>query len=297
MRTLAGVLAVCAILGVLWEAFETVILPRRIKRKLRFTRAFYLFTWPTWRIASRRVSSERWRESLLAVYGPLSLVLLFATWAVLLLFSFGVLHWSIGSQLKDGSGAPIHFGTDLYMSGTTLFTLGLGDITPQSAVARTIAVLESAIGFGLIALVISYLPTLYQAFARREVNISMLAARAGSPPTAAHFMEHCQGDSLVPYLMVCEQWAAEVLEGQISYPVLSFFRSQHAHQSWLSALVYIQEICTVIQTSGKPEHRPQAALTRSMAHHALVDIARVFHKEPNAELLAEFLAIDLPPRA
>ena len=230
----------------------------------------------------------------LAIYGPLSLVILFAAWDVLLVFAFGILHWACGSQLKDGSGIAVDFGTDLYMSGTTLFTLGLGDITPQTTAARFIAVVESAIGLGLIALVISYLPTLYQAFARREVNISMLAARTGFPPTAQQFLERCQGASLVPYLTVCEEWAAEVLEGQISYPVLSFFRSQHAHQSWLSALVTIQGICTLIHTQGEPEHRPQAALTSAMVHHALVDIARVFHKEPRAELLAEFLALELP---
>ena len=284
-----------AILSVLWEAFETVILPRRVQRKLRFTRGFYLFTWPSWRALSLKIHDERRRESLLAVYGPLSLVVLFAAWDALLVIAFGVLHWALGSRLKDGSGLPVTFGTDLYMSGTTLFTLGLGDIIPVTTAARSVAVVESAIGLGLIALVISYLPTLYQAFARREVNVSLLAARTGSPPTAQHFLEQLQGSSPVPYLIVCEQWAAEVLEGQISYPVLSFFRSQHLHQSWLAALITIMDICALIQTAGEPEHRSQAALTSSMARHALKDIAKVFHKGPQAEPLAKFLALELPP--
>ena len=280
MRLLAEWAAIAAIIAILWEAFETVILPRTIQRKLRLTRFFYLFTWTPWRTFSVRVSNPHFRESLLSFYGPLSLVLLFATWGVLLIFAFALLHWGLGSGLKDASGAAVNFGTDLYMSGTTLFTLGLGDITPRTAPARTIAVVESGIGFGMIALVIGYLPALYQAFARREVNISLLAARAGSPPTADQFFRRLQGQSPVAYLSVCEQWAAEILESHVSYPVLCYFRSHHRNQSWLASLVAILDICAEVQTSGAPEDKHQASLTFSLARHALVDVTRVFHKEP-----------------
>ena len=121
------------------------------------------------------------------VFGPASLILLLAAWALGLIVSFGLLHWGLGSQLAGPSGL-MGFREDLYMSGSTFFTLGLGDVTPRTAVARTLTVLESGMGFAFLALVIGYLPMISQAFSRREVNISMLDSRAGSPPTAGQLL-------------------------------------------------------------------------------------------------------------
>ncbi len=330
MHLIAGFISVAIIVSFLWEAFETVILPRRIQRKLRFTRIFYISTWFPWRHITRSLANDRYRESLFSVFGPLSLVLLFASWGAVLVFAFGLLHWSLASGLKDATGAPVTFGTDLYMSGTTLFTLGLGDITPRTTAARVTAIVESAIGFGLIALVVSYLPTLYQAFARREANISLLAARAGSPPTAAEFLKRFHGRSSVAYLEHCEQWASELLESHVSYPALCYFRSQHAKQSWLGSMTVILDVCAVAKTNGDAEQKWQADLTFAMSRHALLDLVKVFHLEdregapdrafdrfrqtcsldpstlhaidelrqsyePVANALAQFLYLDLPP--
>jgi len=273
--------ALSTILATLWEAFETVILPRRIQRKLRFTRYFYLVTWTPWRAIAMRVRKTQSRETLLSFYGPLSLVFLFATWALLLVLSFGLLHWGVGSHLKFANAEPVTLATDIYMSGTTLFTLGLGDVTPTSQAARVISVMEAAIGFGLIALVISYLPTLYQAFSRREVNISLLDARAGSPPTASEFLRryatHGDSKSAGAYLVECERWASELLESHMSYPALCYYRSQHANQSWISALATVLDICVLVELCGAPEERWQAELTFAMARHAVVDLSQVFH--------------------
>jgi len=334
MHLAAVLFSIFMIFAVLWEAFETVILPRRIQRKLRFTRYFYLSTWKPWRSLAFCVQNPKQQETMLSFFGPLSLVILFAAWAALLLFAFGILQWGLGSQLKASSGAPITIGTDLYMSGTTLFTLGLGDITPQSPAARFAAVVESAIGLGLVAMVISYLPTLYQAFARREVNISLLDARAGSPPTASEFLKryasHNDPKSAVTYLAECERWASELLESHMSYPALCYFRSQHANQSWLSGLTMVLDVCVLIELTGRSKQCWQAELTFAMARHAVVDLSQVFHLkpqkdapdrmrardldvlnlseeaiarmrelrelyEPYANVLAQFLLVDLPP--
>src|SRR5262249_19883792 len=152
-------------------------------RRFRQTRAFYRLLWTPWRAVAIRLPEGDRRESVLTVFGPLSLLLLIALWAFGLIVSFALLHWGLGSQLRDAHGAS-GFGMDLYMSGTTFVTLGLGDVTPYTPVARLLTVLESGMGFAFLALVIGYVPLISQAFSRREVSISTLDARAGSPLTA-----------------------------------------------------------------------------------------------------------------
>src|SRR5947209_17019248 len=235
MHPWAVALAVLLIAVILWDAFETIILSRRVSRKFRLTRAFYRLLWTPWRAAARRVPAGNRRENVLMVFGPLSLILLLVTWAVGLVFSFGLLHWSLGSQLSGPLGLT-GFREDLYMSGTTFFTLGLGDVTPRTPLARGLTVLESGMGFAFLALVIGYLPMISQAFSRREVNISMLDARAGSPSTAAQLLRRHSEDEedLRELLRAWERWSAELLESHVSFPVLSYFRSQHDNQSWVA---------------------------------------------------------------
>src|SRR5438876_31463 len=181
MHPWAAAVATLLIAVILWDAFQTIVLSRRVSRKFRLTRAFYRLLWTPWSAAAKRIPPGNRRENVLMVFGPFSLLLLIALWALGLIVSFALLHWGLGSQLT-ASGGRSGFGVDLYMSGTTFFTLGLGDVTPRTTLARGLTVLEAGMGFGFLALVIGYLPLISQAFSRREVSISMLDARAGSPP-------------------------------------------------------------------------------------------------------------------
>jgi nitrate reductase NapE component len=196
MHPLGAAGGILLILFILWDAFETMVLPRRVSRRFRITRYFYRLLWTPWRAAALRMPSGKQRENVLTVFGPLSLILLFAFWALGLVVSFGLLHWGLGTQLAGPTGLT-GLGEDLYMSGTTFFTLGIGDVTPRTALARALTVLESGLGFAFLALVIGYLPLISQAYSRREVNISMLDGRAGSPPTAAlHSARYCASGSV-----------------------------------------------------------------------------------------------------
>src|SRR5437660_4422415 len=229
MHPWAVALAIPLILVILWDAFETIILSRRVSRKFRLTRAFYRLLWTPWRAVARLVPQGNRRENVLMIFGPLSLILLLGVWAFGLIFSFALLHWGLGSQMV-GPDHLTGFREDLYMSGTTFFTLGLGDVTPRTTLARALTVLESGMGFAFLALVIGYPPLISQAFSRREVSISMLDARAGSPPTAAQLLRRHLRDGdgdLRGLLRDWERWSAELLESHISFPVLSYFRSQH----------------------------------------------------------------------
>jgi hypothetical protein len=281
MTLSATFLAFLLVAVILWDAFQTIILSRRVSRRFRPTRAFYRLLWTPWRAAARRVSEGNRRENLLTVFGPLSLILLIALWALGLVVSFALLHWGLGSRLTDPEGGA-GFGVDLYMSGTTFFTLGLGDVAPRTPLARGLTVLEAGMGFGFLALVIGYVPLIAQAYSRREVNISMLDARAGSPPTAArlvrrHFRDG--GEDLRELLRDWEHWAAEILESHISFPVLSFFRSQHDNQSWVAALTTILDVCSLLVARTDETPSMTARLTFAMAHHAVVDLCAIFGLE------------------
>jgi len=277
-------LGAAALIGiVLWDAFEAIVLPRRVTRRWQLARLFYRLTWTLWSAVARRIASRGRRESYLGIYGPLSLLLLLALWAASLVFGFGTLHWSLGTSMRT-PGEPPSFGTYLYLSGTTFFTLGLGDVTPRGPLARGLTVLESGVGFGFLALVIGYFPVLYNAFSRREVSITLLDPRAGSPPAVAELLRRHGRDHLHHldrFLNDWERWTAELMESHLSYPVLAYFRSQHANQSWLGALTTILDVCALLMTASAASAW-QARVTFAMARHAVVDLARVFHLHPRS---------------
>jgi Ion channel len=272
----------------LFDAFQTVIVPRRATGKFRVTRLYFALTWWPWAQIVGRIRDARKRETALSYYGPLSLLLLIAIWAFGLILGFALLFAALRAPIVDPQHARPGFSSDIYISGTTIFTLGLGDLTPHSPWARLLVVLESGIGLGFLALVIGYFPVLYGAFSRREVNISLLDARAGSPPTATELMRRHAfdggGDALNILLIEWERWSAELLESHISYPLLCYFRSQHSNQSWIGALTAVLDICALL-IAGVQEHAArQAQLTFAIARHAVVDIAQIFSLPPATDM-------------
>jgi hypothetical protein len=286
VKLFAVILGVLLILVVLWETFETIVLPRRVTRQFRLTRLFYRSTWQPWAALASMRGSRKKRDSMLSYYGPLSLLLLLALWALALVLGFGLLHYGLHDKLA-GALFPSDFGNAIYLSGTTLFTLGLGDIQPASAVGRFITVLEAGIGFGFLALVIGYLPVLYQAFSRREVTISLLDARAGSPPTAYEMLRRQSGvhgmEALTELLQDWELWSADLMESHLSYPALAYFRSQHDNQSWIASLTAILDVCALAMVGLEGMCQYQARMTFAIARHALVDLSQVFKAPPNKD--------------
>ena len=286
MHTLALVVSPLLILTTLLDGFETILLPRRINRRFRYSRLYYRGVWTVWRRAATTLPPGRWREAVLGVFGPLSMLGLFTSWGTSLIVGFAVLHWSLVSHPLQVQGTTAGLATDLYFSGTTFFTLGLGDVTPVAPLSRLLTVVEAGVGFGGLAVVIGYLPVLYQAFSRREVTISLMDARAGSPPAGGEALVRLardgRADGVDAMLREWEQWAAELLESHISFPVLAYYRSQHANQSWLAALATMLDACALRLTAaptGASSH--QAQLTFAMARHAAVDLTLVFGVRPH----------------
>jgi len=280
---------------VLWDAFETIILPRRVTRRLRLTRFFYLTTWRFWSALGRHLSPLARREGYLSYFGPLSLLLLLVMWALGLIFGFGLLELGLGSELVGPEG-PASFWATVYASGSNFFTLGIGDVTPRNGVGRVLVILEAGTGLAFLALVVGYVPVLYQAFSRREVYVSLLDARAGSPPSATELLQrYAIGDdnaSLLQFLRDWELWAADILESHLSYPILVYYRSQHERQSWLAALTTILDTSALILAVVDGVPRRPAELAFAIARHTAADLSHLFRTAPRVPPVDRLPAAD-----
>src|SRR5438445_3905097 len=283
MRLLGTLTGILLIILTLVDGFETILQPRRVTHRFRYARLFYRSTWRIWRLLATRFSVGRRREAFLGVFGPLSLLGLFASWCVGLILGFTLIFWSCSFPMA----APEHsvtFLSYLYFSGATFFTLGYGDVTPMSTTIRALSVIEAGLGFAFLAVLITYLPVLYQAFSRREAIISLMDARAGSPPSAGQLLLRAARSGSIKeiesFLGEWEQWAAELLESHLSFPVLSYYRSQHDNQSWLAVLTTILDATALLMVAVEEYNTYRAQLTFAMARHASVDLALVLRTPP-----------------
>ena len=278
ITTSVAILLLCIVLQ---DAFEVMLLPRRVHRHLRLSRFYFDMSWAIWAALARRFPAGEHRERFLGVFGALSMVVLFAIWGTALIAGFGLLEWALQADHLPRSALP----EQIYMSGVTFFTLGYGDVVPHTAAARVVSVVEAGTGIGFIAVVIGYLPVLYQLFARREAHVIQLDGRAGSPPTACTMLcRHVTGgglDKLDELLRDWEVWASELLESHLSYPMLVYYRSQHDNQSWLAATAAVMDTCALILV-GVDELPPlQARMTFTMARQVMVEMARSLRVTPS----------------
>ena len=264
---------------VLQDAFEVMLLPRRVMRRVRLSGTYFRLAWAAWKGLARVLPPGPTREAWLSHFGALSMLGLFVLWAGLLICCFGAAFWS----LQETRHSPL--AEQIYMSGVTFFTVGYGDVAPTRASTRLLAVVEAGTGLGFLAVVIGYLPVLYQLFSRREAHVIQLDARAGSPPTAATMLcRHAEAgglDKLDELLRDWEVWGAELLESHLSYPMLAFYRSQHHNQSWLTAIAAVMDCCALILVGVKELPPLQARMTFGMTRQVLVEMARSFRVEPS----------------
>jgi len=277
-QLVAALIGLVLVFVALRDAFETIVLPRRV-RGVRVSKVFYRLTWRPWSAIARRMPASDRRETYLSTYGPISLLVLIVLWGAILIAGFALLLWAAGFDTS------LTNADHLYVSGTTFTTLGIGDFTPKTDLARFLTVVEAGTGFGFLAVVISYLPVLYQSFSRRETAISMLDEWAGSPPSAGELWRRAAAsgamEELRPLMARWEEWTAELLESHLSYQVLSYFRSQHENQSWLAALTAIMDFSTLWQAAKAEGKTWQARRVYAIGRHALGDLSQVLRAAPS----------------
>jgi hypothetical protein len=276
----AGLLVVAV---VLYDVFETIVVPRRTGYKWRLAPPLIFFLWPVWRTIGLRLRPASRREDFLGTFAPFVIMLLLVVWVVSLVLGYGLIFHALADQIEP---RPPDFASAVYAAGTALLTIGFGDFVPTSTLARMVTLAAGAAGLGVVALVISLTFNLYGSFARREVLVLLLDARAGSPPSGVTLLETYAQRQIVDRLGETfgkyESWTAELLESHLAYPILPLFRSSHDGQSWISALGAVLDAATLLMTvvaeparEATPQERATRAAAEMMYHvgcHALVDL-------------------------
>ena len=274
----ALVVGVVILAWTLRDVFRTVVTPRAAHGRFRLSRILFLVLWRPWRWLGLRRHTVEGRERFLAVAAPAIFFLLLLGWASLALIAYGLILWSPMFAHGVPTGDP-SFGDALYLAGTSLFTLGFGGGTPEGW-TRAIEVLAAATGLGLLAVVIAYLPVLYQAFNRREVGVILLDARAGSPPSGPELLHRMALAGAAGHLgelfAEWERWVADVLETHMSYPLLALFRSPHDQTSWVTALGAVLDAATLVLTTSEGPPDPRAKLLYGTGVHAVEDLFYYF---------------------
>jgi hypothetical protein len=268
-RQLAFVAGLLIVLSMLASVFTTLVVPRATSsRWVRFSVTRLLE--PALVRAIRVLSSYEAKDRVLALGGPLAMVLLFVSWLVGLLVGFGLMTWQV-------SGMDL--GQAFVISGSSVFTLGIASGHRDGS--QAIEIVTSGTGLLVIALEIAYLPTLYSAFSTRETQVRLLATRAGDPAWGPELLARAQRfgtmSELADLYASWERWAAEVAESHTSYPSLMWFRSQVSTRSWLTALTAVLD-AAALHNALSPRHAPrQSRLCLQMGADCLRALARAIH--------------------
>ncbi len=330
MRIVVGIVGAALVALMLSEFFVTFMLPRRVKRDPRIARGLNGLLWRPWRALARQMAPPT-ADTLLGLFGPLALIVQLVVWALGLIIGYGLIEWAVtGGSLT----------TQALLSSALFLSAGAAE---GSVGLRALELIEAATGVGVLFIVIGYMPSVYSAFSRRETAVSQLATRAGSPPAAATLLHRAAGREqwrdLERDLQGWEEWAAELMETHLSYPLLAFYRSQHGNQNWLAALTAMVDVAAFVKATLPADEVEAADITFRIGRHALADLALQFrldpvpvdrladedfddlfeivHRsaatntdrdaarrhldrlreeyEPNAQALADFLALELPP--
>ena len=277
MRWIALPGGIVLVAWTLLDVFRTLVMPRAARGRVRLSRILFRTMWRPWRWIGVRRKTVQARERVLATAAPFFFFVLLVGWVSLALLGYALILWSPAFVDGIGPGGD-SFGNALYVSGTSLFTLGsVGGVTGWT---RAVVVAEGATGLGLFAVVIAYLPVLYQAFNRREVGVLLLDARAGSPPSGPELL-HRMGSagvasSLHGLFAEWERWVADVLESHMSYPLLTLFRSPHDNTSWVTSLGSVLDAATLLLTAVEDEPDERAILMYGTGVHAVEDLFYYF---------------------
>ncbi len=247
MRTIELLLGGIIVVSTGVDIFQSVVVPRPTRGSIRLAPFLLDGMWPLWKWIAFRFPSAKYRAACLGIYAPLTVVILLLVWGIALIFGYGLLFLAFQSELQP----RLHdLRTAQYFAGTSLFTIGFGDIVATGGITRVLALFAGASGIALASSVISMFFSLYSSLGHREVLVTMLHNRAGSPPSGVILLEtyaHLKMlEELPGFLSVWEEWSTEVLIGSLSYPVLPYFRSARPDESWVSALGALLDAATLI---------------------------------------------------
>jgi Ion channel len=277
LQALEVLVGIAIVVYVLNDLFQSVVVPRPTPARYRLTRWVVRPGWRAWRAIGLRARSSDSRERFLGTFAPLVVVVLLVVWLMGLVLGFGFIFYGLRSGLQPRVS---DFPTALYFAGTSVLTIGFGDIVATSGLGRVLALIAGGTGLGTIALAISFLFSLYGSFQRREILIVTLDARAGAPPSGVNLLETMAKydiiDDLPRLFGDWEKWAAEVLDSHLAYPVIAYFRSSHDNESWVSALGAVLDASTLLLTTVVDGPRGPGKMMFAMGTHLVEDLSRFF---------------------
>jgi len=267
VRVLVFILGFGIVIATVLSATRTFVLPRSAVVKL--TRAVFLTSRFLFNLWTRRTTTYEERDRVMALYAPITLLILPAVWLVLVLVGYMGMFWAIGV----GS-----WRMAFKVSGSSLLTLGFAQVDELPGTVLSFS--EATIGLVLVALLIAYLPTMYGAFSRRELAVTMLEVRAGSPPSAiemfARFQRLNRLDRLNELWVTWESWFADIEETHTSLAALTFFRSPQSDHSWVTAAGAILDAAALATSVIDIPHDRQADLCIRAGYLALRRISDLF---------------------
>ena len=259
----------------LWDLFQTVVVPRPSPGSFRIGRYLVRDSWRVLR-AVRNGRDGRSSDQVLGLFAPAATIALLLAWLLTLILGYGLVLYAFRDELRP---VPPDLGSTLYFAATSVLTLGFGDIVADGTPARIVITFAAITGLGTVALVVTFLFSLYASYQRREVPVVMLQTSAGAPPSAVALLEtYAQlgiADQLPGLFRDWEGWAAEVLDSHVAYPLLGFFRSSHDNLSWISALGTVLDASSLVLTTIEGIPRGDAKLFKRMGTHLVEDISNL----------------------
>jgi nitrate reductase NapE component len=282
LSILVGFLLIFAALN---DVFQSVVVPRAVGRRFRISFVTWRSIWRLWpTLAWTFYRDEGMREDFLALFAPFTLVLLLTIWAVTLVIGYGFVFWG----LRGGFTPPLHtLGQAIYFSGTSVLTIGFGDIVGRTAAPRFFSIAAALSGFSVLSITTAYLFSLFGAFQNRETFVVTVGARAGSPPSGVNLLtiaKYSDSTDDLPRLMIeAQRWIATVMESHLAYPVLAFFRSSHDYESWIGTMGTLLDAATLLMTTIEGPRNGQARLTYNIGRHATYDLAHYFRLQSGEE--------------
>jgi len=277
---LAGIVVVALTVS---DVFQSVIVPRPVSL-LRPSAYVSRFGWQYVAPLIARVRNADRRENLLGVYAPALLITLLVMWVAALVLGFGAIFFALRHQLRP---EPANYWAATYYAGTSLLTLGFGDITATTGITRAISLMAAALGLGTFAVVVAFLYSIFGAYQKREAFVVMLRERTGAPPSGVGFLvrhaEMRMMDTLPQTFRDAELWIAEVMETHLAYPILIYFRSSHDEQSWIGTLGALLDASSLLLTTVDVESTGPAKMINRLGRHLVGDFSSYFGFEGESQ--------------
>jgi hypothetical protein len=270
---------------ILWDIFQGIVVPRPTPGRLRLARYVIPWTWRMWRAIGTRGRDGTPSDWFLGLYAPGAAILLFAMWLGVMILAGGLMLLGLRAEI---SPPPTGLMDALYFAGTSILTLGFGEIVANGTLSRLLVIIFAATGLGVVALVITFIFSLFASYQRREVLVVTLSARAKAPPSSITLLEtfkrHDMVDDLPALFSEWEHWSAEVLDSHVAYPLLGYFRSSHDNISWISALGAVLDSAALVVTTIEDVPRGRAEMLLRVGAHLVEDISNyVRHPSDGAE--------------